>query len=53
MARWNPADFMARWNPADFMAMKSGRFHAKDLYIIMQCISVLVLMKNTGFSGRP
>ena len=52
-------DFM-KSNLADFMAMKSGGFHheiwqisCQGLMQCIKCISVLVLMKNTAFSGRP
>ena len=69
---WNTADFMARWNLADFMvksgrfnenlvdfmAMKSGRFHGKDLYICIgsdEKYSILVESSGVDFmvkSGR-
>ena len=50
----NPPDFMIQWNPADFM--KFGGFH--EIWRIswqgvLQCISVLVQMKNTAFRGMP
>ena len=38
------------------MAIKSGGFHAKDLYtayLACNVLSVLDLMKNTEFSGIP